>query len=155
MPANNDRYCFCPCAKTVMKPWRELHHINFLDSGREKCTDATFTPEKLVQHVRSKSDAGSVVHQGIYLYLCKLYKNYWANEIDHKGLYINPQSRKFIIARKKQQDMVDKKNTSLMFFDMGQILFFEQCESQLRKEGTKAYDIYENQKVAMIPSSGT
>ncbi len=64
--SNDPRHCFCPCSKHS-SPWRDNNYI-FIhhDHG---CMMGLMTPQELLQHLRSESDA---THTAISIYLEKI-----------------------------------------------------------------------------------
>ena len=76
--------CFCPCSK-ANENWQEEKNVPIFEN--DKCgTTKRFTPNSLMDHLKSKEDSGAILHKTVGTYLKELYGDYWTH-VGHKGLY--------------------------------------------------------------------
>jgi hypothetical protein len=61
--SRNDKCCYCPCSKTIMKEWREKCGIDFKLGKGETCSDKPFTHEGMMQHLDTKARKGNILHK--------------------------------------------------------------------------------------------
>jgi hypothetical protein len=78
-------WCYCPCGKH-MRTWRE--RFNLEESFPECKANAKFTPDALMNHLRSGAGKTRLFHDIVSQYLKSLYGNFFPNErLDHFALY--------------------------------------------------------------------
>ena len=94
---------YCPCSK-ANEPWQKKYGVNMeleMFDQDKGCKSTSFkTTNALMDHLEDKD---GILHKFNATYLKELFRDYWGNNIGHKGLYkLNSKEYKLAEAEEKR-----------------------------------------------------